>query len=184
MFTIREWKIIGVLLALFVFFTIAKFFMYDNHRKPQTAIDTQVNQGPSQEQVKVTADSVKALGKTPMAKATRNIFNSLNATNTKAREKILSKFPFKDVGDKLSVEKTNSKFWVINGTAINGVGAQVFILFPQYPDHVYRAAYQLTNSTTTPLILSDFEVSEDSQDTIKNFLNTLAPYANDPEMGI
>jgi hypothetical protein len=184
MFTIREWKIIGILVALFVFFTIAKFFLYDSRRTSQTAIDTQVNQGPTQEQVKVTADSVKALGKTPMAKATRNIFNSLNATNTKAREKIISNYPFKDVKDKLSVEKTSSKFWVINATAINGVGAQVFILFPQYPDHVFRAAFQVNNSTSTPLLLSDFEVSEDTPETIKNFLDTLAPYANDPQMGI
>ena len=180
MFTKREWKIIGILLIIFVACLAAVFLTRGGTNPGNTGIENQ--QLNTEEIAKQRIAQIKELNKTPMAGSARQVFNFISGTTTEATNKILSQPIFAGVKDSFSGEMLKSKFVPINGSAINGVGAQLFILFPAYPEHVYRLAFALTNSTTTPLTIVAFEKSEDKRDSIDNFLKDLQPYLNDPEV--
>lgn len=179
MFTIREWKIIITLLFIFISSFIIYASFANSKSSNNTALDVQTQ---NQEVLKQKIAMIKDLNKSVMGESTRKVLNYLSSTTTDAQVKIISNSPFRDVKNDLTPDLIKTKFIAINGNAINGIGAQLFILFPAKPDHVYRLAFQLTNSTSTPLILADFAKAEDSPETIKAFLTNLQPYLNDPEM--
>ena len=60
----------------------------------------------------------------------------------------------------------------------------MYVLFPQYPDAVFRAAYQATGASTTPFVLVSFERSEDKEEDIATFMNSLKSYFADSNTGI
>jgi hypothetical protein len=112
------------------------------------------------------------------------VFTVLTSTSTKGRAEILKHAPFrKGIADSLTDEKLQSKFIVVNGSEIPAVGAQIYLVFPNQPDTIFRAAYQATRSTTTPFVLVDFEATEDKASDIQTFLNSVKSYISDPNMG-
>ena len=113
---------------------------------------------------------------------TRSIFTLLTSSTTAAMHDAISRPPFINLKKGLTMEQLNSKFIVINGQEIPSVGAQIYLTFPQFPDAIYRAAYQATRSTTTPFVLVSFEKTDDKPSDIIKLLEALRPYLTDPKM--
>lgn len=138
------------------------------------------NQALNQENnVAQAAEEIKKLTNSPVGEVTRAYFDFITSTSSKGVQEILTKPPFIKVSDNINSDVLKSKFVLVNGNSIPVVGAQAFVLFPQYPEHVYRVSYQMTTSTTTPLVMVRFEKSEDTKENIDKLLTALQPYLNE-----
>lgn len=143
---------------------------------------SQVQTATSSEQIEQNLKTIKLLTQSPISKATRNLFNMLNATTSKVREQIIKKPPFNDVSGLLTDPILKSKFVVINGSEIPHVGAQIFFIFVDKPDVAFHASFQEVNSTTTPFILVNFEQSADSSQDVAHYFENLRPYITEEGM--
>lgn len=181
MFTIREWKIIGVMFVMMMVLTIV-LLNYGGDNKEQLQAQQEAQAKQAQEAIEGRVTLMKELAGSPMAIKTREAFNYLANATSSERQALLSSPEFSTVKDLLTIEKMSSKFISVNGSMIEGAGGRIFILFPQYPDYVYRVTIRQVNSTTSPFVIASIEKAEDTQEVIKNYLETYKSYLNNDEL--
>lgn len=170
-------KITGVLIVLLIIIIGAGYALTSGKMNPlskDTSPDLQTNN--SEEMLTQRAKEIALLTESPISKSVGSIFNFLNSTTSKVRSEILARPPFtKEATEKLTTTKLQSKYIVIGGREIPGVGAEIFLTFPGEPDTVFRAAFQNTYSEETPFTLVNFDVTTEKAEEIVKFLNEVAP---------
>jgi hypothetical protein len=125
------------------------------------------------------AEVIRQLTRSPVASTTRSFFDLLSATTTEARQQLLSAPLFQQIAaEKLDKDRLQSKFLVLGGHEIPSVGAQIFILFPDFPDVVFRAGYQITGDQNIPFRLVDFTLADDKPEDIRLLLERLQNHLN------